>query len=228
MNGAEICSGRLYVVSLPIGHPRDITLRALDILRSVDGVICEERRIGETMLKRLEIAPRELLLLNEHTEAQAAVEIARRLERGQTLALISDCGTPVFADPGHKLVNAAVRRGIPVIPVPGPAALTAALAVCDFKVERFIFEGFLPREKEQRRRRLRQMHTAGVPLVIMDAPYRLNSLLEDVAAVFGADRRVILACDLTLPGEQVYRGPIVDVARRVGKRKCEFVLIVRD
>ena len=217
--------GRLYVVAVPIGELKDITLRALEVLRGVDAVICEEYRPGSTLLKRLGIE-KELILLNEHTEASATAEIVGWLRQGHTFALISDCGTPVFSDPGHVLIRALADANIPVVPVPGPSSLMAALSVCDFKVERFIVDGFLPREGDARRQRLRQLQSAYVPIVLMDAPYRLMELLGEIGEVFSPAQPVILACDLTLPTERIYRGPVEAVAKQVEKKKSEFVLIV--
>jgi 16S rRNA (cytidine1402-2'-O)-methyltransferase len=219
-------SGALYVVAVPIGNPKDITLRALETLQAVEAVICEERRAGSTLLKRLGLA-KDLLELNEHNEDSAAPEIVAQLRQGRAFALISDCGTPVFSDPGHALVRAASQARVPVIPIPGPASLMAALSVCDFKVERFLYEGFLPRDKDKRRQRLLALRSARVPVVLMDTPYRMTELLEEVAAVFGPARRLILACDLTLPSERIYRGAAGAVLKQIEKKKSEFVLVVR-
>jgi 16S rRNA (cytidine1402-2'-O)-methyltransferase len=121
--------GSLSIVATPIGHPQDITLRALDVLHSVDAVICEEARPGSTLLKRHNIQ-KPLILLNEHNENQVVPEIVQRIWKGEHLALISDCGTPIFADPGRSLLQALEESGIRVTPVPGPASLTAAISVC--------------------------------------------------------------------------------------------------
>jgi len=224
MDAAET-KGSLYVVAIPIGHPDDITHRAIATLQAVDAVICEAYREGSTLLKKLGIA-KELLLLNEHNEEEAAQEILAQLRRGRRLAIVSDCGTPVFADPGHYLIRAATQAGIPVTPVPGASALMAALSLCDFKVERFIFEGFLPRERGKRRQHLRRLAGMHLPLVLMDAPYRLVDLLEDVGIVYGKEAWVILACDLTQPSERVFRGAAAAILRQLDRQKAEFVLIV--
>ena len=219
-------TGRLYVVATPIGNPRDITLRAMDILQEVDAVICEEQREGSTLLKKLGIQ-KEILLVNEHNEAEMCPLIAQRiLLQNHTLALISDCGTPVFADPGAALIAHLNDLGIPVIPIPGPSSLMAALSVLDFKLDRFIYAGFLPRDKEERRRALKYLRTLRIPIIIMDAPYRLVSVLDDIGAMFGDGAKITLAVDLTMPGEAILRGPLGEVSRRVGQRKGEFVLIV--
>jgi 16S rRNA (cytidine1402-2'-O)-methyltransferase len=219
-------SGRLYVVATPIGNPRDITLRALDILQAVDAVICEELREGSTLLKKLGIQ-KEIVTVNEHNEAEATPLIAQRiLLHNQSLALISDCGTPVFADPGAALIAYLTEMGIPIVPVPGPSSLMAALSVLDVKLDRFFYAGFLPRDKEERRKSLKFLRNMRVPLIVMDAPYRLVPLLDDVKAIFGDGARLTLCIDLTLAGETILRGPLKEVARGVGQRKGEFVLII--
>ena len=217
--------GSLFIVATPIGHPRDITLRALDVLRSVDAVICEEARPGSTLLKKNDIQ-KPLILLNEHNENQVVPEIVQRIWKGEHLALISDCGTPVFADPGRSLLQALEESGIQVTPIPGPASLTAAISVCKFDLNRFIFGGFLPRESQQRRQALAELQAARLPVILMDAPYRLNQLLTDVASVFGQEQPVMLGCDLTLPGEKILHETIRDVIAQMTGKKCEYVLII--
>jgi 16S rRNA (cytidine1402-2'-O)-methyltransferase len=220
-------TGRLFIIATPIGNPADITLRALEVLRSVDCVICEEIREGSTLLKKLGVMPRELIALNEHNEQEQSADIVVRLFNKQDLALISDCGTPVFADPGHYLVQQVTDVGIPVVPIPGPSSLMAALSILDFNMTRFVFGGFLPREAELRRRELMRLRGLGMPVVLMDTPYRLRALLDDVTKTFGKGQQVVLACDLTLPGEKVYRGSVGEVRQQVNQRKAEFILIVK-
>jgi 16S rRNA (cytidine1402-2'-O)-methyltransferase len=213
-------------VAVPIGNPADITLRAMETLRSVDGVICEEYREGSTLLKSLGIS-NHLIALNEHNEQVTAPEIVAQLGQGKSFALISDAGTPVFADPGHFLISLLVQAAIPVIPIPGPSSLMAALSVCDFHIQRFVYGGFLARDPGQRRRELQQMRATRMPVVLMDAPYWMAALLKDVASIFGAGQPVILACDITLPAEHIYRGSAGEVLLQIGNRKSEFVLIIR-
>jgi len=137
-------AGTLYIVATPIGNMGDITLRAVETLRSVDAVICEEYKPGSTLLKRLEINDKELILLNEHNEAEKAAELLPRLLNGESFALISDCGTPVFSDPGAYLIQLASSSGITVTPLPGASSLMATLSLLDTKIERFVFAGFCP------------------------------------------------------------------------------------
>ena len=218
--------GKLFIVATPIGDYRDITLRALEVLQAVDAVICEELREGSTLLKKLGLPTKELITLNEHNEIEQVQEIAMRMINGQTFALVSDCGTPVFADPGHALIRQATEYGITVIPVPGPSSLMAALSLLDFHLVKFVYGGFLPREADQRRQELMRLKGLRMPVVLMDTPYRLKALLEETARVFGKEHAVTLAYNLTLPDESVLRGPLSDVIRQAGGRKGEFILIV--
>jgi 16S rRNA (cytidine1402-2'-O)-methyltransferase len=220
-----IDKGCLYVVATPIGNVRDITLRAMDVLQEVDAVVCEEYREGSTLLKKLGIN-KEIILINEHNEAEQAPAIATRLHLGQSIALISDCGTPVFADPGATLIHHLVEQGIPVVPIPGPSSLMAALSVLDLKLDRFIYAGFLPRDRTERRKALKYLRSTRFPIILMDAPYRLSPLLEDLEYTYGGGANITLAMDLTLNGETIFRGTIAEARTRLSQRKSEFVVIV--
>jgi 16S rRNA (cytidine1402-2'-O)-methyltransferase len=219
-------SGTLSIVATPIGNPDDISLRAINTLRAADVIICEELRVGTSLLKRLGIEPKEILLLNEHNEEEQASQIALRLVQGQNMALISDTGTPVFADPGSLLISIASGYGVPVVPIPGANSIIAALSILDFKLEQFVFGGFLPREPEKRRAELTRLRGLRMPVVLMDTPYRLGALLEDVAKTFGPGQPVTVACDLTQSNEIIYRGSASSVRKQVNQKKAEFVLIV--
>ncbi|GAP11463.1 probable S-adenosylmethionine-dependent methyltransferase, YraL family [Bellilinea caldifistulae] len=218
--------GQLYMVATPIGNPEDISLRAIRILGEVDVVICEERRQGSTLLKKLGITPKQLISLNEHNEAEQAATLVQRMALGEKMALISDAGTPVFADPGAELIRQAVKMGIPVTAVPGASSLMALLSLLDTKVERFVYAGFLSRSPQERRQELQRLLRLNLPLVLMDTPYRLSSLLEDIEKTAGKNRRVTLGLNLTLPGEQVLRGTVSEIRRMVQDRKAEFILLI--
>lgn len=218
--------GKLFIIATPIGNTRDITLRALDILREVDGVICEEQREGSTLLKRLNVQPKDLVTLNEHNEITRISELILRFWQGESFALISDCGTPVFADPGAALIEQAVQSGIEVVPIPGPSSLMAALSILDIKLDRFIFAGFLPRQPAERKGQLTHLRALRFPLVLMDTPYRLQSLLDEIASIFGNGQTITLACDLTLPTEKIFRGTVKEIQAKVRGRKAEFILIL--
>jgi 16S rRNA (cytidine1402-2'-O)-methyltransferase len=218
--------GQLYMVATPIGNPEDITLRAIRILGEVDVVICEERRQGSTLLKKLGIIPKQLISLNEHNEAEQAATLVQRMVLGEKMALISDAGTPVFADPGAELIRQAVEMGIPVTAVPGASSLMALLSLLDTKVERFVYAGFLSRSPQERRQELQRLLRLNLPLVLMDTPYRLSSLLEDIEKTAGKNRRVTIGLNLTLPGEQVLRGTVSEIRNMVQDRKAEFILLI--
>lgn len=218
-------AGKLYVVATPIGHPKDITLRALEILKTVDAIICEEYRQGSRLLRKLGIE-NALITLNEHNEAGEAPNILTRLAGGETMAIISDAGTPVFADPGQRLLELLYQAGIPVSPIPGPSSLMAALSLCDFPIDRFVFAGFPPRKTQHREGFLLKYHSESVPVILMDTPYRLSKLLEEVQTEFGKNLDILLACDLTLKKETVFRGSIGDILPKVTGQKREFILIL--
>ncbi len=218
--------GKLYIVATPIGNLRDITLRALDVLREVDVIVCEELRIGSTLLKRLEVPVRELMALNEHNETKDADAVLLRLAQGQNLALISDCGTPVFSDPGAQVIELVASAGFQVIPIPGASSLTTALSILDFKPEKFVFAGFLPRDEVERSAELTRLKSLGMAVILMDTPYRLVRLMDEVVKAFGKGHRATLACDLSLPEERIFRGSLGEIQHQVGARKAEFILIL--
>ena len=218
-------AGKLYVVATPIGNAGDITTRAIETLAHADVILCEEHRNGSRLLKSLGIA-KPLLELNEHNEAERIQEVLLMLAQGQTLALISDCGTPVFSDPGKKLLKLLYEMNIAVTPLPGASSLMAALSVCPFDLEEFLFIGFLPVKAELRQKKLSQLKHADYPLVLMDTPYRMQRLLQEVQQSFGKKQNIFLACDLTMPEERLYLGPVNEILPRIQSRKAEFILIL--
>lgn len=218
--------GKLYIVATPIGNSQDITLRAIETLRSVDAVICEERKDGSRLLKQLEIIGKPLIELNEHNESDMIQQVLIELMNGRNMALVSDCGTPVFSDPGKQLLKLMAEMRIKVVPVPGASSLTTALSVCPFDMENFTFLGFLPPKTEQRAAVLQKHKFSECPLILMDTPYRLVKLLDEVSRTFGRQQQIFLALDLTLPSEMTYLGMVQDVAAQVQGRKAEFILIL--
>lgn len=220
--------GKLFIVATPIGNWDDITIRAKKIIEAVDVLICEEFKIGSTLLKKLSIPRKELISLNEHNEESQIDTILQHLYNGKDLALISDCGTPVFADPGHALINQAAQIGIEIIPIPGPSSLMATLSVLDFKLDHFYFAGFLPREKDQRKKKINSLRSLEVPIILMDTPYRLTKLLDEVAQTFGKNRRVTLGLNITQENEKFLRGTISEVIRQLPFKKAEFILVVHE
>ena len=218
--------GKLYIVSTPIGNWEDITIRALKILEDVDLLVCEEFRVGSTLLKKLSLPSKELIDLNEHNENEQVGTVIQKLFEGANIALVSDCGTPVFADPGHLLINQATQMGIEVVPIPGASSLMAALSVLDFKLDRFYFAGFLPREKEHRKAVLNSLRSMDVPIILMDTPYRLQKLLEEVGQTFGKNRRMTLGINITMDNEKFLRGTVAEISKQLNLKKAEFILVV--
>lgn len=217
--------GTLFIVSTPIGNPGDLTLRALNVIKSVDAVLCEERKEGAKFLKSIEVA-KPFIELNEHNESELIQTVLLRLMNGENLALISDCGTPVFNDPGRQLLDLLYGSKVPIVPVPGASSLMAAISVCPFDLDQFYFAGFLPPKTEQRAAVLTRLAASSNPVILMDTPYRLSRVLADVVKAFGRSQKIFLACDITMPTERLYLGEAQKVAEESQNRKAEFILVV--
>jgi 16S rRNA (cytidine1402-2'-O)-methyltransferase len=221
-------SGTLYLVATPIGNYDDITYRAINILKSADVVVYEERKEGQRLLSHYGIPEKVVESLNEHNEAAASFHILEHLKNGKNVALISDAGTPVFSDPGQILVRKAIDQKINVVAIPGASSLLPALTVCGFPIDQFLFYGFLSPKSPRRISELRQLRTERRTMVFMDTPYRLVSLLKDLAEVFASERRICIAFNLTMPDEQIFRGTSLELYRMFEKKgmKGEFVVVV--
>lgn len=221
-------SGTLYLVATPIGNFDDITFRALNVLKSADVIVYEERKEGQRLLQHYGIPEKLIESLNEHNEAAATFHILEHLKAGKSVALISDAGTPVFSDPGRLLVEKATANNIKVVPIPGASSLMPALTVSGFSIERFLFYGFLSPKSPRRINELRQLRSERRTIVFMEAPYRLVPLMKDLAEVFGDQRRVCVAFNLTMPDEQIFRGTAIELYRQFEKKnlKGEFVVVV--
>jgi 16S rRNA (cytidine1402-2'-O)-methyltransferase len=220
---------KLFLVSTPIGNYDDITLRALEILKKVDLIICEEYKAARRLLSHYKIN-KELIALNEHNESEIANDILLSIIEGKTAALISDCGTPLFSDPGHLLVDLCISQGIEVIPVPGASSLLPALIGSGYNIEKFYYYGWLSAKKNIRRKQLLDLRRIKEVIVLMDTPYRLKRLLSDVVNIFGIATPVVLAFELTLKDEKYYRGSaqkLLNIAEK-NNLKGEFVLIVNN
>lgn len=217
----------LFIVAVPIGHPDDITLRAIKTLQKVDFVVCEEAKVGRRLLKQLDIE-KPLYLLNEHDEEESSDEIIQLLLKNQSGAYFSDAGTPLFADPGTYLVNHCHQFGIQVIPVPGASSLTAALSVAGVDTRQFYYAGFLPRVPTERRNAIRKLKHFECPVIIYDTPYRLRALLDDIKTELSAKTKAVLALSLTQAGERILTGTLADIIVDVNANysKREFVLII--
>lgn len=222
-------AGVLYVVATPIGNLADISARAREVLAAVDVVAAEDTRHSGTLLSHLGVKT-PLLSLHDHNEAERAPMLVARLQGGESVALISDAGTPLISDPGFDLVRAARAAGIAVTPVPGASALVAALSVSGLPTDRFGFEGFLPAKPSARRERLAALAGDARTLVFYESVHRLKDSLQDMAAVFGAGRRAVLARELTKLHEGVRDATLAQLlewaAADPAAAKGEVVLMV--
>ena len=222
--------GTLFVVATPIGNLGDLSPRAREVLGTVAAICAEDTRHTRQLLARFGL-DRPLLALHEHNEDAVAGRLVARLAAGESLALVSDAGTPLVSDPGYRLVRAARAAGLRVSPLPGPCAAIAALSVAGLASDRFTFEGFLPAKGNARRERLQRL--AGEPrtLVFYESSHRVEAALADLAATFGEDRPAVVARELTKLFETVLDGTLGELRDRVAadpdQRRGEFVLVVQ-
>jgi 16S rRNA (cytidine1402-2'-O)-methyltransferase len=216
----------LYVVATPIGNLGDLTERAREVLRECDGVIAEDTRHSGNLLRHLGIH-KPLHALPAFDEAARVEPLVRRLAGGESLALVTDAGTPAVSDPGSVLVRRAVEAGVEVVPVPGPSATLAAVSVSGFPEGRFHFAGFLPRKAAQRSEMLRELRPLRSQLVFYEAPQRLAGTLADLRAELG-DRPALVARELTKLHEEIARGSLAELEQRFsGDVRGEVVIVVR-
>jgi 16S rRNA (cytidine1402-2'-O)-methyltransferase len=201
--------GTLYLVPTPIGHPRDITLRAIDVLGSVDLIAAEDTRHARTLLQPHAIGTR-LVSYHDHNEQSRTGQLLEALRAGQNVALISDAGTPMVNDPGYRLVTAAIEAGLRVVPLPGPSAAISALVGSGLPVHRFCYVGFLPRKAAARQAALQELRGIDASLILFEAPHRLLETVRDARAVLG-DRRAALARSISKPDEQFLRGTLAEL-----------------
>jgi 16S rRNA (cytidine1402-2'-O)-methyltransferase len=219
--------GSLYVVATPVGNLRDVTLRALDVLGSVDVVAAEDTRVTARLLSHYGVAAR-TLSLHAHNEAGRAQAIVARLAAGESVALVTDAGTPAVSDPGARLVRAAREAGYPVVAVPGPSALTAAVSVAGLQADAFLFAGFPP--VKGRRAWLDRLARVPAAVVMYEAPHRVEATVGDIVASFGGERSLVVAREITKAFETIacvpLRGAPAWLAADANRRRGEFVLIV--
>lgn len=216
--------GSLFVVATPIGNLDDITLRALKVLKSVATIAAEDTRRTAILLRHFGIST-PVTSLHEHNERRKLPVLLATLARGDDLALVSDAGTPLISDPGQHLVLAATERGFPVVPIPGPSAVLAALAVSGFPSDTFVFLGFPPTKPQSRRAWLTTL--AGEPrtVVFFEAPHRITSTLTDLSHVL-VERPIVVCRELTKLHEEVVRSASSDILTKLPKEKGEFTVVV--
>jgi 16S rRNA (cytidine1402-2'-O)-methyltransferase len=228
----------LYLVATPIGNLSDITLRALDVLRGVDRIACEDTRQTQKLLNHFQINVPSVSC-HEHNEDARARELVESLKNGGRIALVSDAGTPAISDPGGRLVAMAIEAGVAVIPIPGANAAITALVASGLPSAEFAFFGFLPEKAGARKTRLEELaaesnidagNAASRTLIFYEAPHRIAETLADLESVWGSELRVVLARELTKLHEEFLRGTVADIRRELGARdriRGEFTLLVQ-
>lgn len=224
----------LYIVSTPIGNLQDITLRALEMLKLVDGVICEDTRRTGLLLHHFEIK-KPMIVLNDYNEAKTVPAIVSRLKNGEHLALVSDAGTPLISDPGFKLVRECIKEGIKIESIPGPSSVVTALTVSGLAPNKFLFLGYLPNKQTKRQRLLESLFTIlqsmedkdlGTTIIFYETPHRLLEALEDIQKIFG-DVDIVICRELTKVHEEIRREKISQSLAHFQKTtpKGEFTIL---
>lgn len=221
--------GTLFVVATPIGNLGDISRRAIETLGKVGVIAAEDTRVTKRLLGHLGLAT-PCLALHDHNEREVVPRLIERMRGGASVALVSDAGTPLISDPGFLLINAAYENAIPVVAVPGPSALSAALSIAGLPVDRFAFEGFLPAKPGERKRRLESLAAESRTLVFYESSHRIMAMLEDLDLVLGPQRQIALAHELTKVHESVERGTAKQILtwlrEDLNRTKGEFVAVV--
>lgn len=217
--------GTLYIVATPIGNLEDITYRALKVLAGVDLVAAEDTRKTKILLDHYGIS-KPMVSYFSYNERRRTPQLIRHLEEGKSVALVSDAGTPGISDPAHTVVVAALEHGIPVVPIPGPAAFVSALIVSGLPTNAFVFEGFLP-VKKGRATKLAQLKEETRTVILYESPHRIVKTLEQVLELFG-DRQVVVAREMTKKFEEIVRGPVSAVLKEISSRppRGEYVVLI--
>ena len=219
--------GTLFIVATPIGNLEDITQRALRVLREADLIACEDTRHTRKLLNHFGITT-PTISYHEHNEQERAEELCEALESGKNIALVSDAGTPLISDPGFRIVQAAVDRGISVVPIPGASAVITALSVSGLPTDQFLFAGFLPARTGARRAKLNELRTVAGTLVFYEAPHRIKATLQEALEVLG-NREAVIAREVTKLHEEFARGSLSQLIERLSSSEAprgEMVLII--
>ena len=220
-------TGTLYIVATPVGNLEDISQRALRTLRQVDLVACEDTRRTRVLLNHFGIKTK-TVSYHEHNERARAAELCEQIESGRNVALVSDAGTPLISDPGFRIVQAAIETNIPIVPIPGPTALVAALVASGLPSDQFFFNGFLPARANARRAKLEEVRSIPATLVFYEAPHRIATTLKTALEVLG-NRRAVVARELTKLHEEIVRGSLSELTKRFSgdmTARGEMVLVI--
>ena len=214
----------LYLIATPIGNLEDITLRALRVLKEADLIACEDTRHTGRLLQHFGIS-KPTVSYHEHNERERAAELIERLAAGASIALVSDAGTPGISDPAYRLVQAAIERGVEVVPIPGATALVTGLIASGLPTDSFFFAGFLPPKQQARRTRLEALQTIRATLVLYEAPHRIREMLADALDVLG-NRAAVVARELTKLHEEFLRGTLSELIERLSEPRGEMVVVI--
>jgi 16S rRNA (cytidine1402-2'-O)-methyltransferase len=219
-------AGKLYVVATPIGNLGDTSPRSIEVLKAVDAIAAEDTRRTRKLLSHFGVSTR-LVSYHDHNEDRVSREILERLENGEDIAVVSDAGTPLIADPGYRIVSLCAASGVDVVAVPGPSAVVSALSISGLPPHPFYFAGYLPRKSGQRRSRLEALGGLGCTVIIYESPHRIGAMLRDAAGVLGP-RRAVVAREMTKVHEEVLRGTLEELAEAASERslKGEMVVVV--
>lgn len=222
-------SASLYIVATPIGNLGDMVPRAVTILQSVNVIVAEDTRHSKKLLQHFGIST-DLVAFHDHSSIREAENILKRLLAGESVAMISDAGTPLISDPGYPLVSLAHQSGVTVVPVPGACAVVTALSASGLPTDRFWFEGFLPAKTTARKQRLDELAALQATLVFYEAPHRIVELFTDLIEVFGNDRLCCMARELTKQFETIRRGTLIDIKHFIdsdsNQQRGEFVVLI--
>jgi 16S rRNA (cytidine1402-2'-O)-methyltransferase len=228
MSAPENLAPGIYLVATPIGNLEDITLRAIRVLKQADLIACEDTRQTQKLLNHFGITT-PTISYHEHNEAARAAELIEKLVRGIRIAVVSDAGMPGISDPGFRLVSLAIERGLPVITIPGAAAFVSAVVASGLPSEAFSFRGFLPPKSAARRKELEKARNSTQTEIFYEAPHRILAALEDMVAVLGPERRIVVAREITKIHEEFLRGTttqVLDTVKSRGEIKGEIVLMI--
>lgn len=221
--------GTLYIVATPLGNLQDMSFRAIEILKNVDCIAAEDTRHSSSLLQYFSIKTK-MISLHEHNERERVTYLLERLSQGESIALISDAGTPLISDPGYVLVREAKTMGVRVVPIPGACAAITALSVAGLPTDRFIFEGFLPSKTKPRRERLASLRDEPRTLIFYEAPHRVLDLLQDMQLIFGNDRVGVIARELTKVFETIHSSTLAELVEWVEKdenqQRGEIVILI--
>jgi 16S rRNA (cytidine1402-2'-O)-methyltransferase len=215
----------LYVIATPIGNLKDITLRALETLKEVDFIICEDTRVTSVLLNHYEIK-KEMISLNAASEERKIEYLIGRLQNGENAGLVSDAGTPTISDPGVKLISAAIKRDIQIVPIPGVSAFTTALSIAGLPTDAFVFEGFMP-QKKGRQTLLKKLALEERTVILYESPYRIEKLLNELNE-FLPERYIVVCRELTKKFEETWRGYPAELITNLPNVniKGEFVVVI--